>query len=300
MAWSVNGKVVFITGAARGIGAESARQLARAGARVALVGYEPDELQKVAAQCGESAIWIECDVTDTEALQKAVEETVERFGGIDVCVANAGISAGGPLRHSDLASYERTIEVNLFGVIRTVHACLPHVIERRGYLLPIASLAAAAHAPAMGAYAASNAGVEAFADCVRTEVKHLGVDVGVGYFSFIDTDMVRGAETHPAYGELRAKLPGPFRKNYPVSAVGKAVFDGIQKRRRWVMVPGWLGVVLLNRGWLWAVTEARTLREVPELDAAFERVVAEEGREEASAARGPGGEADRERELNRS
>ena len=300
MAWSVNGKVVFITGAARGIGAESARRLANAGARVALVGFEPEELEKVAAQCGEGAIWVECDVTDSDALQRAVDETVERFGGIDVCVANAGISAGGPLRHSDLESYERTIEVNLLGVIRTVHACLPHVLERKGYILAIASLAAAAHAPAMGAYAASKAGVEAFADSVRAELKHLGVDVGVGYFSWIDTDMVRGADRHPVYGQLRANLPGPLGKTYPVSAVGKAILQGIEKRRRWVVVPRWLPLILLNRGWLWAVTEAATLREVPAMDSGYEQLVAERGREEASAAIGAGGEADRERELNRS
>ena len=73
---------------------------------------------------------------------------MERLGGIDVCIANAGIAAGGPLRHSDLGNYERVIEVNLLGVIRTVNACLPHVLERGGYLLPIASVAAALHAPA--------------------------------------------------------------------------------------------------------------------------------------------------------
>ena len=300
MSWTVSGKTVLITGAARGIGAESARRLARAGARVSLVGLEPEELAKVAGECGPEAIWSECDVTDTEALRDAVAQTVERLGGIDVCIANAGIATGAPLRHSDLANYERTIEVNLLGVVRTIHACLPHVIERKGYLLPIASVAAAIHAPGMGAYSASKAGVEAFADSVRAEVKYLGVDVGVGYFSWIDTEMVAGADRHPAFGELRSKLPAPFGKVYPVSAVGTAVLQGIERRRRWVTVPGWARLILLSRGWAWAVTEAFGNREVPEFDARFARDVEERGLEAAAGPVGAGGAAARERALNRS
>jgi len=300
MSWGVAGKTVLITGAARGIGAESARRLAKAGARLSLVGFEPEELAKVAAECGPDAIWFECDVTDTEALQSAVEETVERLGGIDVCIANAGIAAGGPLRHSDLGNYERVIEVNLLGVIRTINACLPHVVERGGYLLPIASVAAAVHAPGMGAYSASKAGVEAFADSLRSELKHLGVDVGVGYFSWIDTEMVAGADRHPALTDLRTRLPGPFGKTYPVSAVGKAVLRGVEKRRRWVAVPGWVRLVLLNRGWFWAISEAGSKREVPELDARFAQDVADRGREVSSGPVGAGGAAEREKALNRS
>lgn len=300
MTWDLNGKTVLITGAARGIGAESARRLAKTGAKLSLVGFEPDELAKVAAECGPDAIWFGCDVTDVDALQSAVDETVEKLGGVDVCIANAGIATGAPLRHSDLAHYERTIEVNLLGVIRTVHACLPHVIERKGYLLPIASLAAALHGPGMGAYSASKAGVEAFADSLRAEVKHLGVDVGVGYFSWIDTEMVRGGDRHPVFGELRAGLPGPFGKTYPVSAVGKAVLKGVQRRRRWVTVPGWVRLVLLNRGWFWALTEAGTGRDVAEFDAKFEQDVAERGIDAATGPVGAGGQAERERALNRS
>src|ERR671933_1787779 len=87
----VSGKVVLVTGAARGIGAEAARQLARRGARVALVGLEQDELERVAGECGPEAAWFHADVTDRQAIKRAVEGTVERFGGLDAAVANAGI-----------------------------------------------------------------------------------------------------------------------------------------------------------------------------------------------------------------
>ena len=123
--WTTRGKTVLITGAARGLGAEAARRVAARGANVALVGLEPEELERVAAQCGANAAWFECDVTDTEALKRAVQGTVERFGGIDVVMANAGIAPVGMVRSTDPAAFERTIEINLLGVWRTVRAALP-------------------------------------------------------------------------------------------------------------------------------------------------------------------------------
>jgi NAD(P)-dependent dehydrogenase (short-subunit alcohol dehydrogenase family) len=296
MDWNVMGKTVFITGAARGIGAESARRLAARGANVALVGLEPDELARVAAQCGTNAAWFECDVTDWDALERAVEGAVERFGGIDVVMANAGVACAGMTRSVDPRAFERTLEINLMGVWRTVRSCLPHVIERQGYVLVIASLAAALHGPGMAAYAASKAGAEAFADSLRTEVKHLGVDVGVAYFGFIDTDLVRGGDAHPTLGGMRKEIRGPIGRTYPVSAVGQAVADGIDRRRRWVVVPGWLRPVLVLRTALAPVLERAALINAAQGDRLFQQDVDSRGAEAASAHVGPGGEAVRERE----
>ena len=291
VAWSVNGKVVFITGAARGIGAESARQLARAGARLALVGFEPDELEKVAAECGDSAIWIECDVTDADALQQAVDQTVERFGGIDVAVANAGIASVGTVRGIDADAWEHVIEVNLLGVFRTIKLCLPHVIERRGYVLPIASVAAAMHTPGMSAYAATKAGVEALGNSLRGEVAHLGVGVGVGYFSWIRTDMVAGADAHPAGALMRKRLRGPLGKTYPVEQAGEAVARGIETKARRVIVPGWARAMLIARMPFNRLGEISMRRYIPEAVELMEREAEQRGIE-ASAPVGAGGAAD--------
>ncbi len=292
MTWSLAGRSVLITGAARGIGAESARQLASRGARVSLVGLEPGELERVAREIGDSAVWFEADVTDADALRAAVDGTVERFGGIDAVIANAGIATTGMVRAIDPAAFERTIEINLLGVWRTVKACLPQVIERRGYVLVVASLAAVVHAPGMAAYSTAKAGAEAFADSLRQEVRHLGVDVGVGYFSWIDTDMVSGGDEHPVFGHARSKLPGPFRKTYPVSVAGKAIADGMVKRRRWIVVPGWVRALLLTRGFSFPLFDAGGGRQTPEMDERFERDVAERG-SDASAPVGAGGRAAR-------
>ena len=293
MDWTTRGKTVFITGAARGLGAETARRAAARGANVALVGLEPDELARVAGQCGSNAAWFECDVTDADALKRAAEGTVERFGGIDVVMANAGIAAGGMVRSTDPTAFERTIEINLLGVWRTVRATLPHVIERQGYVLVIASLAAAVHGPGMAAYSASKAGAEAFADSLRTEVKHLGVDVGVGYFSFIDTDMVRGGDAHPKLGHLRKQAGWPANRTYPLSQAGKAIADGIEGRRRWVVVPNWARAVLVLRTAIAPLLERVSADSAAEADALFMEDVAERGAEAASGPVGPGGQAAR-------
>jgi NAD(P)-dependent dehydrogenase (short-subunit alcohol dehydrogenase family) len=293
------GKTVLITGAARGIGAASARSLVRRGANVALVGLEPEELEKLAAELGAQAAAFEADVTDTDALERAVEEAGERFGGIDAVMANAGIASVGTVRSIDPAAFERTLEVNLLGVWRTVRACLPQVIERQGYVLVIASMAAALHGAGMAAYSASKAGAEAFADSLRQELPHLGVDVGVGYFSWIATDMVAGADSHPALGGARAELPGLLGRTYPVVQAGEAVAEGIATRRRSVVVPPWARALLALRGVLGPVIDRGSRSRTAEWEARFLEDVERRGAA-ASAPVGAGGEAARERAVNRS
>jgi NAD(P)-dependent dehydrogenase (short-subunit alcohol dehydrogenase family) len=289
---SLNGQVVLVTGAARGIGAAAARQLAAQGAKLSLVGLEPEELAKVAATCGPDAAWFEADVTDGEAIAAAVHGTVERFGGIDVVIANAGIATGGSVRMIDPAAWERVVEVNLLGSWRTIRAALPHVIERRGYVLQVASVAAIAHAPFMSAYSASKAGVEAFADCLRTEVAHLGVDVGVAYFSWIDTDMVRGADERPGIGGLRQRISGPISKTYPLADVATAVAAGVERRARHVTVPGWVHGLLYLRGPLAHMIDRQGRGEVVALEEQLRAEMARSGVEATSAPVGAGGAAD--------
>src|SRR3978361_819036 len=120
------GRSVLITGAARGIGAALARKAAARGARVALVGLEPELLAAVADELGPEHLWVECDVTDPEALKAAVERTVETFGGLDIVVANAGIAPLTTVMTSTAQALARTIEINLIGAMLPAHAALPH------------------------------------------------------------------------------------------------------------------------------------------------------------------------------
>jgi NAD(P)-dependent dehydrogenase (short-subunit alcohol dehydrogenase family) len=288
--YDLSGKAVLITGAARGIGAETARHLARKGARVSLVGLEPELLERVAAECGPDATWFEADVRDPDALRGAVDGTVERLGGIDVCMANAGVASGGTFRHSRLDAVETLLEINLIGALRTLKLCLPHVIERRGYLLPVASMAAIGHAPGLAAYSASKAGIEGFANALRLEVRHLGVDVGVAYYSWIDTELVRGGDDHRDFAHLRGALRGPFAKTHPVGKAAAATARGIERRARWVAYPGWLRPLILASGVMPFIADVQVSDRMAELD----RLSAEEAErlgERASAPAGAGGEA---------
>jgi NAD(P)-dependent dehydrogenase (short-subunit alcohol dehydrogenase family) len=243
----MNGKVVFITGAARGIGAATARVAAARGARIALAGLEPDLLAEVASKLRE-AVWFECDVTDQASLDRAVAGTVEAYGRIDAVVANAGVAPRGTIASTPVDAHVRTIEVNLLGVVRTVSATMPHVLAAKGYYLLVASAAAYTALPGMAAYCASKAGVEHFGNALRLELGYRGVAVGTAHPSWVDTDMVRDVTADlPTFRETLTKLPPPLGRLTTVDACAKAFVDGIQRRRRRVFVPRTVGMVAALR-----------------------------------------------------
>jgi NAD(P)-dependent dehydrogenase (short-subunit alcohol dehydrogenase family) len=287
---SVKGKVVLITGAARGIGAGVAKDLAERGAKVALLGLEPEELARVAAACGPDATAWPADVTSWTDLERAVAGVVERYGGIDVVIANAGIAATGFTRSIDPKAFERVIEVDLLGVWRTVRVTLPHLIERRGYAMLVSSLAAIVHIPGNAAYSAAKAGVEAFANSLRAEVRHLGVAVGVVHPTWIATDMVDSASAHPVFGPLRTASPGLAGKTYPASLAVKLISAGVARRSRAVHVPGWVGAVKLIRALMPRIVERQARKIVPAADKAILADIAERGAAESSMV-GPGARA---------
>jgi NAD(P)-dependent dehydrogenase (short-subunit alcohol dehydrogenase family) len=233
----LEGKTIFITGPARGIGEEAARQLSRRGANLALAGLEPERLKVLAAELGPNVAWWETDVRDRGQVETSVAAAVDRFGGIDVIVANAGIYRMGTLRSADPAGVEETIDVNLLGAWRTVQASLPHVMERRGYLLVVASLAAFLHLPLMGSYAASKAGVAAMTNALRMELAGSGTDAGVAFFSVINTDMTRNAYREPLIGKLRSLRTFLTPPPIPVEVAGRAIVRAIERRSRWILEP---------------------------------------------------------------
>ncbi len=235
------GRRVFITGAARGIGAATARRLHSRGARLVLAGIEPEELSEVAREC--DALAVQCDVRHRAQVEAAVAQAVEHLGGLDVVIANAGVAAQLPLLGGDPEVFENTLEVNLLGVYYTLRAAAPHIAHPGGYALAIASLAAAVHPPLLGAYAASKAGVEALGDALRVELGSSGARVGVAYFGELETDMTRrGFATRAAAAVNRSG--GPFTRVTPLSAGVNAIEQGLIRRSRRVVAPGWVAGVL--------------------------------------------------------
>jgi hypothetical protein len=241
---SLQDKVVFITGGARGIGAEVARRLHRKGAKLVLTDLDKAELTALAAELGEDRVLTAvADVRDLPAMQAAAAQAVERFGGIDVVVANAGIASYGSVLQVDPAAFKRVLDVDVLGVFHTVRATLPAVIERRGYVLIVSSLAAYTAAPGLAAYNASKAGVEILANALRLEVAHHGVSVGSAHMSWIDTALVRDTKADlPSFGEMLTKLPWPLNKTTTVDKCAAAFVEGIEGRRRRVYCPRWVGL----------------------------------------------------------
>ncbi|HWE33080.1 MAG TPA: SDR family NAD(P)-dependent oxidoreductase [Solirubrobacteraceae bacterium] len=237
----LEGRRVLITGAARGIGAATAQRLHQRGARLALAGIEPEQLERTASEC--DALAIRCDVRNRGEVEHAVHAAVDHLGGLDVVVANAGVAAQLPLVGGDPEIFERTIAVNLLGVYYTLRAAGPHIAHKRGYALAISSLAAAVHPPLLGAYCAAKAGVEALGDVLRVELRPSGARVGVAYFAELDTDMTRRGFGTEAARKLQAGT-GPLGHVAPLEAGIDAIERGIARRSRHVVAPRWVAGVL--------------------------------------------------------
>jgi len=294
MSRDLAGRRLVVTGAARGIGEKVARVAAARGARVALIGLEPDRLRRVAEDLGPAASWREADVRDGAALRSAIDECAGVMGGIDMVVANAGVVAYGTVRQADEPSFERVLDVNLNGVFRTLKYATPHLARTRGHVLVVASALSFIPLAAMASYGASKAGVEMLALAYRQEVAHLGVTVGLVHPSWIDTDLVRGADVDlPSFRGLRRRLPYPGNVTTSAGEAAAAIVDGLARRRSRVYVPravvvaNWARAVL-NSPLAWPWMRRFAAQAVP----ALEREVAALGRHDqlvpGVASPGPG------------
>jgi NAD(P)-dependent dehydrogenase (short-subunit alcohol dehydrogenase family) len=281
----LEGRVAVVTGAARGVGAALARDLAGRGAHVALLGHGRDRLERLAAELPRPALAVEADVTDDDGMAEAARRVREGLGPPSVVVANAGIAEGGPFVDSDPALWRRVIDVNLTGSAVTARVFLPDLLRTRGYFLQVASLASFGSSPMMSAYCASKAGVEAFAHSLRAELAHRKVGVGIAYLNWTDTDMIRDGDKYPVLRELRGHMPPPARRIYPVTTVARRLGDAAEHRRTATYIPVWLRAVQGFRAALPAVVTAVARHELPRLEAA--------GPMEPTGPLGAGGAADR-------
>jgi NAD(P)-dependent dehydrogenase (short-subunit alcohol dehydrogenase family) len=164
---SVVGKVALITGGGDGLGAEVARQLHARGAKLVLIDVNEGALARIGADLGEDrVVTAVADVRDLAAVQAAVDEGVERFGGIDIVMANAAIGAFGSTLRVDPEAFRAVVDINLLGVFHTVRAALPSVLDRHGYILVVSSISGFTLDAGMASYAATKAAVDHFASCL--------------------------------------------------------------------------------------------------------------------------------------
>ena len=269
--YDLHGKVALVTGGARGIGFATARALHARGASVAIVDLRLEDAEAAAQQLG--GLGLAADVTDAAAIEAAVEAVVERFGGLDVVVANAGIATRvSTVRTIDPEAFERVIDVNLLGVWRTVRAGLPHVVARGGHVVVVASVYAFSNGMGSAPYAMAKAGVEQLGHALRVELVQHGASATVAYFGFIDTEMVRQSiDADPLADRMWATIPPVLRKRLSAQVAGEAIVTGIERRAARVFRPRRWAVLSVLRGVLNPLIQARAERD-PAVQALLEEV----------------------------
>ena len=270
--FDLNGKVALVTGAARGIGYETARQMHLRGASVAVVDLDSEEAREAAERIGARAIGIGADVTDHTAVMQAVAETVERFGGLDVVVANAGIAQTkvATVRGIGSEEWERVFEVDMLGVWRTVRAALPQIVERRGHVVVTSSVYAFVNGVLNSPYAVAKSGVESLGRSLRTELQPLGASASVAYFGFVDTKLVQDAFERPHTDRMMDIFPGFLLKRIEPDEAGAAVVRGIEARAPRIFAPKWWRYASALRGLLNPILDRSMERNAAAINAVRE------------------------------
>ncbi|MFC5827291.1 SDR family NAD(P)-dependent oxidoreductase [Nonomuraea insulae] len=187
---SLQGKVVLVTGASSGIGEATALALSEAGANVAVGARRADRLADLEKRAPGEVLTLDLDVTDEQSTRAAVSATVERFGGLDVLVNNAGLMLNGSILGADTTEWARMVHTNLLGTMYTTHAALPHLLQRKGTVVQISSTSGRQASAGGGVYAATKFGVNAFSEALRKEVTTRGVRVVVIEPGMVATELL--------------------------------------------------------------------------------------------------------------
>ena len=261
--FNLSGKVAIVTGGARGIGFATAAELSQRGASVVIVDLDGAQATSAAESLTGPALGVAGDVTDAGAMRSLVAEAIDRYGGVDVVVANAGIaSRGATARAMSGETFDRVLDVNLNGVHRTVIAALPEIVRRRGHVVVISSVYAFLNGVGAAPYAMSKAGVEAFGRALRVELAQHGAGASVAYFGFIDTAMVHQAiDADPAAEGFQTSLPAVLRKRLQPSEAGRAIVDGIEKRAPRIIRPRRWAAFSALRGMVNPLLDSRMVRD---------------------------------------
>jgi short-subunit dehydrogenase len=216
-----------------------AREFARAGAAVVLAARRTDRLERLVTEltvAGARAIAVRCDVTVDGDPERAVVAARERFGPVDVVVANAGFGVVGPVALLTLDDYRRQFETNVFGVLRTIYAALPDVRRRRGRIAIIGSVSGHIATPGSSPYAMSKFAVRALAEALGHELSRSGTSVTLVSPGFV-TSEIRRVDNE---GVLRAETRDPVPRFLvtPTDRAARQIVRAIARRRREVVVTG--------------------------------------------------------------
>jgi short-subunit dehydrogenase len=226
----MNDKIILITGASSGIGAELARQVSRLGAKCVLAARDRNALEQVARDCP-GALIVPTDVTNPDDCKRLVEQAVAHFGRIDVLVNNAGVSQWALFEQiTDLTIFEKIMRVNHLGSVYCTYHALPYIKKTKGLLVAVSSLTGKTGVPTRTAYSASKHAMQGFFDSLRIELLGTGVDVLVVSPGFVQTpvrERAFGADGKPL-GQSHLDEAGVM----PVEECVRQIVHAMQKRKR--------------------------------------------------------------------
>lgn len=237
--YRVAGRTVLITGGGAGIGRALARVLHARGAVVALVDRDGAALEAAAEELGDRVLTAVADVRDRDRIASAVRGLAGRAGGLDVVVANAGVTPPpATLRQIEPGEFDRVLAVNVTGAFNTVRPALDHLIARRGHVVVVSSAAAFVPGPGGAAYMVSKAAVEQLGRALRLELAGHGVTAGVAYFGVVDTQLARTTLDDDPLGQaLEKRLPRPLRRRITATEAATVLADAIARRAGRTLAP---------------------------------------------------------------
>lgn len=260
--YDLRGKTVLITGGTGGIGRATARELLSRGANVAIVDIAV-ETPAIARDLSPSALGVVADVRDRASLDAAVAHVVERFGRLDIAIANAGVlSRVATLRTTPAEAVDGLLAVNVNGVLNTVAAAMDEVVAHQGQFVLLSSVFAFLNGTGTIPYAMSKAAVEQLGRGLRVELAAHGVSTTTVYFSLIDTDMIRnGVDRHAAATAMLSTLPKPLLVRLQPETAARAIVDGMTRRAPRVVAPGRWKLFSALRGLIGPALDSRMAKD---------------------------------------
>jgi len=228
-----DGQVAWVTGGGSGIGAACAHELSRQGAKVAVSGRRAQKLEAVAEAiraAGGEAIAVPCDVTRDDDVDSAVQAILAEWGQLDLVLANAGYGVAGRMEKLTLADWERQFQVNVFGLLRTVYAALPHLKKTGGRIGLVGSVMAYLTLPGNGAYAASKHAVRIIGDNLAAELQGTGVSCTTIHPGFVESEIAQVDNSGQHHADR--KDPRPAKLMWPAEAAARVMVKALARRKR--------------------------------------------------------------------
>ncbi len=232
-------RVVWITGASSGIGAELARSFAARGAHVVVSARRIDRLRTLVDGLSEPDrhMIVPLDVTRTETHAAAFEAVLARFGHLDTLVLNAGIGQRSAVREVDLAVERRIMDINFFGVLSLVHVCLEHLLERPdGHIVVVSSVMGKLSTPRRATYAASKHALHGWFDGLRAEIADAPVDITLLCPGYVRTEISEQSVT--ADGTPHGEMDAQHQNAMPVEVFARKAMRAMDKRKAEVYIGG--------------------------------------------------------------